>query len=127
MVHELIMTKDGTEARNQKYHDLCPVTIEAAVQKKHEITIAYNNRPGWFHVFNDTNTMKEFALWWTLEEARQHPKVSNDWEILKIFFDNNNIEPTWIFCNNVWGWFDEDEGKWTGATGKVGCKVFINF
>ena len=111
------MTKDGTEARNLKYHDVCPVNTEAAEQKKHEITIAYNNE--YFHVLNDTNTMKEFALWLTLRHARQHPSVSYDWEILQIFFYNNNIEPTWINCNYVWGWFDEDEGKWTGGVGKV--------
>ena len=63
--------------------------------------------------------MKEFALWWTLIGARQHTFVSFDWEILQIFFDNNNIEPTWINCYFVWGWFNEDEGKWTGASGKV--------
>ena len=114
------MTEEGFEARNLKYYDVCPVTTEAVEQKKHEITIAYNNDYwGNFLVFNDTNTMKEFALWWTLEPARQHPIVSRDWEILTFFFNNNNLEPIWINCNYVWGWFDEDEGKWTGGVGKV--------
>ena len=28
--------------------------------------------------------------------AGYHSKIPNDWEIFKIFFDNNKIEPTWI-------------------------------
>ena len=116
----LIMTKDGSEGRHLKYQDYCPLTIEAPDEsKKHEITVAFNNVPLSFHVFNDTNTMKEFSLWWTLSESRQHPHVPLDWEILKVFFDTNNIEPTWIDCNYVWGLLDEQTGHWTGAVGKV--------
>ena len=100
-------------------------------QEKHQITIAYNNDQGWFHVHNDTNTMKEFPLWRTLYESEQSSSVSLDWELLKIFFDNYNINPTWVNCHFTWGWFDEETGKWTGGVGKVTlmlpCRVKDSF
>ena len=119
MSEELIMTKDGTEARNRKYQDECPVTIEAAEPKKNEVRVAYNNDPGWFHVNNDTNIMEEFPLWGTLYQSEQHAYVSGDWEMLQIFFDNNNIEPNWINTHYTWGWYDEETGSWTGGVGQV--------
>ena len=117
--HRVIITKDGTVRGNLKYKDYCPHTKEAAEQEKHEITIAYNNERGRFHVDDDTNTMREYALWWTLSESEEHPKVPKDWEILKMFFDNYNINPTWVNTHYTWGWFDEETGKWTGGVGKV--------
>ena len=42
-----------------------------------------------------------------------------DWEILKIFFSIHNIEPNWLNCNGVAGYYDEDLGGWTGCMGKV--------
>ena len=119
MTEKLVMTRDGTEARNRKYQDVCPVTTEASEPKKNVVKVAYNNYPDWFHVNNDTNTMKEFPLWMSLFESEQHPYVPRDWEILKIFFDNNNIEPTWINTHYTWGWYDEETGSWTGAVGQV--------
>ena len=117
--HKVIITKDGTVRGNLKYKDYCPHTKEAAEPEKQEINIAFNNDGIYFKVHNDTNTMKEFSLWWTLRESEKHPYISMDWEILRIFFDNYNINPTWINCNFTWGWFDEETGKWTGAVGKV--------
>ena len=119
MTEKLVMTKDGTEARNRKYQDVCPVTTEAAEPKKTEVRVAYNNDGTLFRVNNDTNTMKEFPLWRPLYESEQHTYVPRDWEILKIFFDNNNIEPTWINTHYTWGWYDEETGSWTGGVGQV--------
>ena len=115
----VIITKDGTVRGNLKYKDYCPHTKEAADQKRHESTIAYNNDGIFFQVHDDTNTMKEFSLWLTLFESEKHHYNSRNWEILKMFFDNYNINPTWINCHYTWGWFDEETGKWTGAVGKV--------
>ena len=42
-----------------------------------------------------------------------------DWEILKIFFSIHNIEPIWLDCNWSWGWYDAEQGAWTGCMGKV--------
>ena len=114
----LIMTKDGTEARNRKYQDVCPVATEAA-EPKNEVRVAYNNEPLTFLVNNDTNTMKEFPLWVPLHESEQAPYIPGDWEILKIFFDNNNLQPVWINTDYTWGWYDEETGSWTGGVGQV--------
>ena len=123
--HELIMTKDGSEARNLKYQDVCPVAIKAVEPRKQEVRVAYNNDPGWFNVFSEANTMEEYSLLWTLYRSKQHPYVSKDWEMLKIFFDNNNIEPIWINCNFTWGWFDEESNSWTGGAGQVIYKLSL--
>ena len=118
MTEQLIMTKDGTEARNRKYQDACPVTTEVS-EPKNEVRVAFNNDGVAFHVFEDTNTMKEFPLWWSIYQSEEHPYVPRNWEMLKVFFDNNNIEPTWINTHYTWGWYDEETGSWTGGVGQV--------
>ena len=45
--------------------------------------------------------------------------ISQDNEILSIFFKNYDIIVKWINCNYTWGWYDVDMGKWTGAVGQV--------
>ena len=117
------MTKDGTEARNLKYQDVCPVAVEAA--ENNEIRVAYNIGSWTFHVNSDTNTMKEYPLWATLELSEKVPLVPKDWEILKIFFHNNNLEPKWINTNYVWGWYDQETDSWTGGVGQVSCRNLI--
>ena len=32
---------------------------------------------------------------------------------------NHHIVPVWMYSNQVWGEYDEVQGKWTGAVGKV--------
>ena len=46
-------------------------------------------------------------------------KISQNWEILNKFFSLYNIEPIWLNCNFSWGWYDEEQGAWTGCMGKV--------
>ena len=45
--------------------------------------------------------------------------ISQNSEILSIFFKNLNIIVKWINCNQTWGWYDDETGKWTGAVGQV--------
>ena len=46
-----------------------------------------------------------------------------DWEILSVFFEQNNIiNVTWIDCNYTFGYLDDNTGKWTGLVGKVNVK-----
>ena len=45
--------------------------------------------------------------------------ISRDWEILYKFFSVYNIEPIWLNCHYTWGWYDEEQGAWTGCMGKV--------
>ena len=46
-------------------------------------------------------------------------RISRGWEVLYIFFSSYNIEPIWQNCNFSWGWYDEEQGAWTGCMGKV--------
>ena len=118
--YKVFMSRDGTEARNLSYHHYCAETKEYAELKKHQTKIVYINNFMWFHVYNDTNTMREYILYWTLREVKNNPTIPYDWEILKIFFDNYNIEPYWISNDNgITGLIDEETGKWTGSLGKV--------
>ena len=125
MTEELIMTKDGTEARQRNYQDVCPVTIVAAEPKKNEVRVAFNNEPKVFLINNETNSMTEFPLQKTLYLSEQTPYVSMDWEMLKVFFDNNNIKPVWINTFYTWGWYDEETGSWTGGVGQVILALMI--
>ena len=52
--------------------------------------------------------------------------ISEDDEILSMFFLNYNIIINWIDCNYTWGWFDYETGKWTGAVGKVTIYSVLN-
>ena len=45
--------------------------------------------------------------------------ISRDWEVLYKFFSVYNIEPIWHDCQMSWGWYDEEQGAWTGCMGKV--------
>ena len=41
------------------------------------------------------------------------------------FVRQNNIMATWINCNQVFGYFDKELGKWNGEIGKV-CMIAID-
>ena len=45
--------------------------------------------------------------------------VSQEWEVLYKFFDTHNIEPQWLNCHFSWGYYDEEDGRWTGCMGTV--------
>ena len=45
--------------------------------------------------------------------------IYQTWEVLYKFFSLYNIEPIWLNCNFSWGWYDEEQGAWTGCMGKV--------
>ena len=45
--------------------------------------------------------------------------ISRVWEVLNKFFSLYNIEPLWLNCNYSWGYYDEEQGAWTGCMGKV--------
>ena len=38
-----------------------------------------------------------------------------EWEILEIFFDNNNVVPKWIEGNYTDPYYDEESGEWTAG------------
>ena len=45
--------------------------------------------------------------------------TAHNWEILSVFFSRHNIQPNWLNCNFVGGYYDEDLKAWTGCMGKV--------
>ena len=42
-----------------------------------------------------------------------------EWELFFKFFSIHNIEPNWLYCNETYGWYDEELGDWTGCVGQV--------
>ena len=111
------MKNDGSDGRNLKYLDYCPESSYMPEKKKQRVKIAFNNLdPYYFNVYD--GVMQEPSIWWSLHHSKMHTRIPLDWEILKIFFVNYEIEPDWIDCNYDWGVIDVETGKWTGATGK---------
>ena len=101
---KLKILKDGSV--NKEYKNICH-------EPQHYATIAYNYN--WLEINNES-------------EMIEHPVepitglysyIPYDYEILKSFFENYHIKPTWIDSNGTDGWFDEETGHWTGAVGKV--------
>ena len=122
--HNLMIFHDGSVNRNLKYKDVCPVAELDSEPEYHHINIAYNNDQPYFEFNDESKAMTKYPLSNTPSNlnfrlSKNHPTIPYSWEILKIFFDHNNIVPNWIDCNQNWGWFDHETGKWTGATGKV--------
>ena len=84
------------------------------------ISVAYNDDIGMFMVVN--NTMKEWYDYHGL--INDMSRIPYEFEVLKPFFQNNNISVNWINCNWTWGWYDDETGTWTGAVGKVKVNTY---
>ena len=83
-------------------------------QKK--VNLGYNNDEGVLKVEN--NTLIPYY------PVKRSPKgtrslISQDWEVLSTFLDIHQIVPTWLNCNYSWGYYEEEEERWTGCMGKV--------
>ena len=102
--HKLLLTADGRVNRPMK--EVCA--------EKREVRIAYNQYPGIFEVDNVTNTMVEYSL----SDKSSHD-WAYEWEILSSFLQTYNLSPVFYWCNDTWGWFDEDTGLWNGAVAMV--------
>ena len=85
--------------------------------QKQLVRIAFD--PGWIlGVNNKTNEMKTTGGWDVSESlvvSGTISQISLDWEILKIFFDNNNVVPKWILGNYTVDEFDKESGEWTAG------------
>ena len=77
-------------------------------------------------VDNQTNEMKTEGLgvvnqaYWdvsrySLVKSGAITQIVWEWEILKIFFDNNNVVPQWTFGNMSGDEFDEETGEPTAG------------
>ena len=86
-----------------------------------KVNIAYNNEPKEFEVDDDDGDGKGEMV---RKPYFMKKDIKNiipwDWEILDSFFRNHDIEPTWLNCHYDWGKWLPEEGRWSGAIGKVG-------
>ena len=80
--------------------------------EKKRVNIGYNNRLNILKVEN--NKLLEYP-----PNYDYRKKDSHAWEIFTKFFSIHNIEPNWLDCNSVAGYYDDDQGAWTGCMGKV--------
>ena len=83
--------------------------------QKQLVRIAFD--PGWqIGVNNQTNELATSGDWDVSESlvwSGTTSKIVFEWEILEIFFDNNNVVPKWIVGNFTVDEFDEESGEWT--------------
>ena len=77
------MCNDGSLSNKIKYTDIC---IDNFV-----VSIVYYTKPGFFEIVN--NTMVEWYDFWNL--LTDFSMIVYDFEILKPFFQNNNIIVNW--------------------------------
>ena len=104
--HDVLISK---EISYKSYKEIC-----SGEPKK--VNLGYNND---FNILKvENNTLMPYP---SIETYLVHGEYSSlpDWEVLSKFFSIHNIEPNWLNCNYVAGWYDEDLGGWTGCFGKV--------
>ena len=91
---------------------------EVCTKEDRGVRVASNNDPPWFEVVNDATA--EGAWGHTMVETEEKPHLySWEWEIQKSFLDNFHLSPTFYDNNYTWGWWDESQGRYTGALGMV--------
>ena len=94
----------------------------------------------WDNTFNDKCKEKHVNIATTTITGGGHWTINNDtgevvrtdpmpmsgwssipweWEIYIAFYDIHNIIPFWKTCNDTWGFFHEERGRFTGAVGRV--------
>ena len=100
------------EVKGNTYKDVCG-------GEKQKVVLGYNNEQGFFKVEN--NTLLQYPPQSGIKLRGERPYISHEWEVWPIFFKAHNIEPVWVYCDGMWGRYDEDQGEWTGSLGKVRC------
>ena len=96
------------EVKVASYKEICG-------REKIRVHLGYNNDPGILKVENNKLLHRPSKR----ELMGKSTIISQDWEVLIPFFSLYNIEPIWRNCNYSWGWYDEEQGAWTGCMGKV--------
>ena len=114
-IFELQLFNDGTAHAvhgNVHYYDVCKVVYHA--------NIAYNAVIG-LGIDKKTNeVIKEHTgTGLKFKPIKRQFCIPQQYEIIGGFITQNNINPTWISANKVFGYLDKDTGKWTGEIGKV--------
>ena len=116
-IQKLWMSKKGSSVKSHTFK---------GCNTKNSVRIAYIGSSNRFDVKvspdNSTNMVKIPPY-----PSQVLSQIPWDWEVLEIFFKNNNIEPTWISANGVYGILDKDTQKWTGAVGMESFVLKIYF
>ena len=109
--HQLTLSllHDATVRSDIHFYDVCTVAGG-------KVTIAFELELDNFEVDNETQTIKEFPVgpvdgWYS--------QIPWEFEIINPFLDHYSLTPTWIYCEEISGIFDDETGAWTGAVGKV--------
>ena len=79
--------------------------------EKMKVNLGYINLLNVLKVEN--NELQEYPSYYDYRKRDSHA-----WEIFSKFFSVHNIEPNWLNCKTA-GYYDEDQGVWTGCFGKV--------
>ena len=105
ITHDVLISK---EIRFKSYREICS-------GEKTKVNLGFNNLGQVLKVENNS--------------VQPHPpqhfvhghasQMSEDWEVLSVFFSLHNIEPNWLNCHFSWGSYNKDLGGWTGCMGKV--------
>ena len=102
------MVMISRELKVASYKEICS-------GEKIKVNLGFNNDPGYLKV-EDNKLLQDPP---SSPVKGKSTLISQDWEVLDKFFSLYNIEPNWLNCNFSWGWFDEEQGAWTGCLGKV--------
>ena len=106
------MYDDGSVSSKVRYSDICKDRFVA--------NIAYV----WSEAVVN-NSMVEYPPY--IMEG-EFPYIPYDYEIIGPFlFNHNIIVNKWIDCNDTYGIFDNETGKWTGAVGQVNIKLQVSY
>ena len=103
--HKVMISR---EVKVPSYKEICG-------GEKIRVHLGYNNDPRIFKVENNTllHDPPQRGL------KGEYSEMPQSWEVLVKFFPLYNIEPIWLNCELSWGWYDEEQGVWTGCMGKV--------
>jgi len=82
--HKLKMYNNGSVSNNIRYKDICDID-------NFIVNVVYISDPGFLEIVN--NTMVEWYDFWRL--LTDFSMIVYDFEILKPFFQNNNIIANW--------------------------------
>ena len=105
-IHKVMISRDVKVA---SYKEICG-------GEKVRVYLGYNNDPGLMTV-EDNKLLQDPPI--RLVNKGERSEISWAWELLYKFFSAYNIEPIWLNCHFSWGWYDEEQGAWTGCMGKV--------
>ena len=103
-IHNILISN---EISHKSYKEICG-------GEKKKITLGFNN----IDILKvENNTLMPFPKQSFI--FGKEPAMSYVWEVLSKFFSIHNLEPNWQDCGYSWGWFDKNQGGWTGCMGKV--------